>query len=285
MKNILVGIDGSERGEKALMWAARQADRECADLTLLTVIDPRSLRGIGADELQVEQAVDSTLASAQATVSRLYPGMRCVTETARGKLVDTLVDRASSSEIVVVGTHHGRSIGKSVSGATGLRVAVSSQTPTVVVPADWTIESEGQGIAVAVEPADDDQAAILFGMEHALRLDVELKLVSAWGLPAYLSKPAEVMGGGLQPVGEAFQRRLDEIVERLKANHPELQVSGQAVEGPSPTKVLLDYSKECEALVMGTHSRTALGRTLFGSVTHSVLLNLTAPTIIVPLEH
>ncbi len=35
-------------------------------------------------------------------------------------------------------------------------------------------------------------------------------------------------------------------------------------------------------LVMGTNSRNALGRTLFGSVTHSVLLNLKVPTIIVP---
>lgn len=34
--------------------------------------------------------------------------------------------------------------------------------------------------------------------------------------------------------------------------------------------------------VLGTHSRDALGRALFGSVTHGVLLNLSAPTAVVP---
>lgn len=41
MESILVGIDGSERGKKALKWAARLANREGAHLTLLAVIDLR----------------------------------------------------------------------------------------------------------------------------------------------------------------------------------------------------------------------------------------------------
>lgn len=284
MKSILVGIDGSARGTKALMWAARQANREEARLCLLTVVDPRFVREAGATDEMVHQAVEDVLSTAVKRVAQTYPSVRCETEVANGKVVDTLVDRADEHDIVVLGTHHGRSIGKSVGGATGLRVAISSKVPTVVVPADWEPSQDGQGIAVAVGPDEDDLAAITFAVEHALRLGVPLRLVSAWGLPAYLTKPAEVMGGGLQPVGVAFQNRLDAIVAQLKEQHPDLQVTGQAVEGPSPTKVLLEYSKECEALVMGTHSRTALGRTLFGSVTHSVLLNLTAPTAIVPLE-
>ena len=41
MKNILVGIDGSERSQRALEWAAALADREKgATLTLLAIIDP-----------------------------------------------------------------------------------------------------------------------------------------------------------------------------------------------------------------------------------------------------
>jgi nucleotide-binding universal stress UspA family protein len=34
--------------------------------------------------------------------------------------------------------------------------------------------------------------------------------------------------------------------------------------------------------VLGTHSRTVLGRALFGSVTHGVLLELDTPTVVVP---
>ena len=45
MKNILVGIDGSERSQCALEWAAALASKEeGAQLTLLAIIDPGSAR-------------------------------------------------------------------------------------------------------------------------------------------------------------------------------------------------------------------------------------------------
>ena len=48
LESILVGIDGSERGKKALKWAARLANREGAHLTLLAVIDPASNELVGS---------------------------------------------------------------------------------------------------------------------------------------------------------------------------------------------------------------------------------------------
>lgn len=284
MDSILVGIDGSERGEKALRWAARQAETEGARLSLLTVVDPRQVRAAGVSEDAAYLAARRALDASADAVAGAYPELRCEARAAKGRVVDSLVDAADERDLVVLGTHHGRSIGKSVGGATGLRVAISAKVPTVIVPADWEPREAARGIAVAVGPEDDDGPAILFGVERALKLGAPLKLVSAWGLPAYLTKPAEVMGGGLAPVGAAFQGKLDAIVAQLRREYPNLQVNGQAIEGPSPTRVLLECSRECGLLVMGTHSRTALGRTLFGSVSHSVLLNLVTPTAIVPLE-
>lgn len=46
LESILVGIDGSERGKKALKWAARLANREGAHLTLLAVIDPHQMSSL-----------------------------------------------------------------------------------------------------------------------------------------------------------------------------------------------------------------------------------------------
>ena len=91
-----------------------------------------------------------------------------------------------------------------------------------------------------------------------------------------------MMGGGLSPIGEQYQSALDERVERIAAQHKGLEVVGKAIEGPSPSRVLIDGAKENGMLVMGTHSRKTLGRAVFGSVTHSVLLNLVVPTVIVP---
>ena len=44
MKKILVGIDGSARGARALHWAARRTSREGANLELLSVVDSRKVK-------------------------------------------------------------------------------------------------------------------------------------------------------------------------------------------------------------------------------------------------
>ena len=90
------------------------------------------------------------------------------------------------------------------------------------------------------------------------------------------------MGGGLDPVGEQYQRNLEQLAAELREGNEGLDVVAHAVEGSSPTHAILNYAKDAKLLVLGTHSRSALGRTLFGSVTHSVLLNLCVPTVIVP---
>ncbi|MGI6590468.1 MAG: universal stress protein [Eggerthellaceae bacterium] len=281
MKNILVGFDGSDRGERALAWAAQEANEQSARLTVLTVLDSKVIREAGAEEEEARKSVAAMQDEAARKVAEKFPFVTCDKRIVSGKVVDALVDEADENDIVVLGTHHGRSIGQTISGAKGLRVSISTMVPTVVVPADWDPERKGSGIVVAVSPDDSSDNAIAFGVEYALCHKEPLKLVSAWGVPAYLSRPAEVMGGELYRVGENFQANLDARIATIKSAHPELEVTGEAVEGSSPTKVLLEYCKDCELLVMGTHSRTALGRTVFGSVTHSVLLNLVVPTVVV----
>lgn len=284
MKSILVGIDGSDRGKRALRWAARQAQREQASLTLLMVIDPKVVSAAGGDEGHVNSAANKTLDEAESLALSLYPGLSIEKRLVSGKVVESIVDGGEGHDLIVLGSHHGSSIGETVGGAKPLRVAVSTAVPTAVVPADWTEEYEGTGVVVGIDPDGSTTKAVDFAVEEALAIKQPLRLVTAWGLPGWISKPAEVMGGGLGPVGEQYQANLDDLAQRIKANYPELDIAGRAVEGPAPTRVLVGYSKSRGILVLGTHSRAALGRALFGSVTHSVLQNLTIPTIIVPQD-
>ena len=205
---ILVGIDGTERGERALEWAARYGAREGAALTLIAVVDPAAARAYGIDKQTGDAAIEGVLQEAKDKVLAKYPDTEVDTVISVGKVVDCLVDAAESHDMVVMGSHH--------------------------------------------------------------------------GLPAILTKPAEAMGGGLDPVGEQYQRNLEQLAAELKADNEELDVVAHAVEGSSPTHAILNYAKDSKLLVLGTHSRSTLGRTLFGSVTHSVLLNLCVPTVIVP---
>lgn len=282
MIKILVGIDGTVRGERALEWAARYGARENAALTLVAVVDPATARAYGIDKETGDAAIEGVLQAAKDKVLDRYPEMPVNTEIAVGKVVDCLVDGAAGYDLVVMGSHHGATVGETVGGAKGLRVSVSVDVPTAVIPADWDRDNDNHRVVVGVGPDESSINAVKFAAREAVADGEQLDLVSGWGLPAILSKPAEAMGGGLDPVGEQYQRNLEQLAAELRAQNEKLDVVAHAVEGPSPTRAILDYAKDSKLLVLGTHSRSTLGRTLFGSVTHSVLLNLCVPTIIVP---
>lgn len=279
---ILVGIDGTERGERALEWAARYGAREGAELTLVAVVDPAAARAYGIDKQTGDAAIEGVLQEAKGRVLAKYPATEVDTMISVGKVVDCLVDAAEGCDMIVMGSHHGASVGETVGGAKGLRVSVSVGIPTAIIPCDWEQGSSNHRIVVGVGPDESSINAIRFAVREAITDGEQLDLVSGWGLPAILTKPAEAMGGGLDPVGEQYQRNLEQLAAELKAENEELDVVAHAVEGSSPTRAILNYAKDSKLLVLGTHSRSTLGRTLFGSVTHSVLLNLCVPTVIVP---
>lgn len=281
MTSILVGIDGSTRGEKALEWAARLAERNQAQLALLAVVSPEVKRVAASDDV-VKDAVDTALGTARAYVEGNYPDLEVTTATATGDIVEALVNASENNDMVVMGSHHTTTLGEKVWGAKGLRVSVSTTVPTAVVPSDWTEGYEGRGIVVGVGPDDVSAAAVDLGVRVALATKQPIELVSAWGVPALLSGPAKVMGGGLAPVGVDFQHKLDAIVASCKEKHPELDICGNAIEGPAPTQVLLEHAQGKSLLVLGTHARSMVGRALFGSVTYGALARLAVPTIIVP---
>lgn len=145
LESILVGIDGSERGKKALKWAARLANREGAHLTLLAVIDPASNELVGSDHRVLREAVENVLGEAQEFVCGDYPELAMDASYVSGDIVEALVGAAESHDMIVMGSHHGASVAERVWGAKGLRVSLSASVPTVVVPADWDSLQRGQG--------------------------------------------------------------------------------------------------------------------------------------------
>ena len=126
-----------------------------------------------------------------------------------------MIAASEDHDIVVLGSHHNRTVGERVFGAKGLRVATGSRTATAVIPSDYVVDHSGRGIIVGVGPDDTSNDAVVMGVNMALAFNEPLELVSAWGVPTLLSRSAEVMGGGLQPVGEMFQRKLDTLIAQI----------------------------------------------------------------------
>ena len=121
LESILVGIDGSERGKKALKWAARLANRETAHLTLLAVIDPTSDKIAGSDHKMLREAVENVLEEAQQLVRADYPELAMDASYVSGDIVEALVGAAESHDMIVMGSLHGVTVAERVWSACAFR--------------------------------------------------------------------------------------------------------------------------------------------------------------------
>ena len=219
MKKILVGIDGSVRGARALHWAARRASRGGANLELLSVVDSRKVKEAGALIEDVQEAVEANLDKARNFVAKRYPNVQVEMRIAEGEVVENIVDASVGCDLIVLGSHHGISVGDTIGGAKSLRVAVSAAVPTAVIPADWAEDYDGEGVVVGIDPDGSTKQALDFSIAEAIATEQPLRLITGWGLPAWISKPAEAMGGGLGPVGEQYQARLDSLAAVLREEY------------------------------------------------------------------
>ena len=104
-----------------------------------------------------------------------------------------------------------------------------------------------------------------------------------------VAPPVIVYGGGpAPPQSERYPEELQEKLHLLQAKDPKVQVEHRLAEGDPVTEILRVAEEiKCDALVMGTHGRTGLGRLLMGSVAEGVVRKAPCPVLTVksPLPH
>jgi nucleotide-binding universal stress UspA family protein len=71
-------------------------------------------------------------------------------------------------------------------------------------------------------------------------------------------------------------------LERLEPTVPKVSVERRIVEGDAATEILrIAQESKCDAIAIGTHGRTGLGRLLMGSVAEQVMRRAACPVITV----
>ena len=203
MGSILVGIDGSDRGRRALDWAVRFARVVGYDVHMLAVIDEAIANKAGVGVETITETVTAALEKKRQAALESYPDMRIQASVSVGDIVGVLADSAAMHDLIVLGSHHGHTIGETIGGAKGLRVSVSTSVPTVVVPADWDAKQQGTGVVVGVGPDEAVSARAIDNVGRISRTASKTALVD---------KVAPVISSGLRlPSRAAAARRLASI--------------------------------------------------------------------------
>lgn len=147
----VVGVDGREGGERALIWAAREADERGGELRMVIAWQWDGAASLPVPPLGDERRrAEEVLVTALDTVVRRHPRLRVSAEAIEGRAADVLVEAAAEADLLVLGgSGHGR-LRHVVLGSVTEQCLRLSPRPVVVVPASRA------ELAAAVAPREPE---------------------------------------------------------------------------------------------------------------------------------
>jgi nucleotide-binding universal stress UspA family protein len=144
---IVVGVDGSDGGIRALDWAVTEAARRGGTVHAVTAWQ-WTQPDLGVDiRTEHDRIAKLSLEEAVATARALYPKVAVSTETAPGPAAEVLTRAAADADLLVLGSHgHGR-LFHAVLGSVAEACVRSAVCPVVVVPQPHAVAQPAEPVA------------------------------------------------------------------------------------------------------------------------------------------
>lgn len=277
---MLVGWDGTPPAEAALDWALARAAASPCPIEIARTVDETY---VSADYVVTASTVDAVRQELNDRVHRLnaeHPALDIKARLFQGDPVEELRQESDPSTLVVVGTHARKGPAIRFAWSLGARLAAMTNGPVAIIPAqDPMPDAPRVGIVVGVDGSPSSMLAIDFAATEALRLGEVLTAVHAWlSPPMWLD--AQLDEESLAAMEHMHDGILTDALVPVAARHPALVIERSLIMG-DPHWALLNAAENAALLVVGNHGRRRISRLLLGSVSHSVVLNLQGPTVVV----
>jgi nucleotide-binding universal stress UspA family protein len=290
---IVVGYDGSEPADRAVDWAAAEAERRQVPLTVLHVAEYGVIEGaFGPMPWRpdlVERAALKIVAEGLERARKTATQVAVTGEWTSSAISLELVLASERAALLVVGTRGRGDLRSAALGSVAFSVSAHAHCPVVVVR---TTEAHragpGRPVVVGVDGSPFSDAAIRFAADAAAAAGAPLVIASAyraadaqaWSLAGSLAVDADVM----ESYGRAARSTAEEIVasaaDVATRWHPDLKIVWKAVEGPAAEK-LAEVADEAGLLVVGSRGRGAFAGLVLGSTSHRVIHTARCPVAVV----
>jgi len=179
VRDVVVGVDGSEVALSAVRWAAREAAARGAPLRIVHAADYLGAPAApGAAPPELPRA--RRIAGAAYTAARhAAPGLTATTEVVPGEAIPALLRAAVASQLLVLGISTTGAADELVMAPVAQRVASRSTQPVVVVPRSRPDAAGGRPVVavLGMGAAADDEAVVVFAAASAARAGRSLTLL------------------------------------------------------------------------------------------------------------
>jgi nucleotide-binding universal stress UspA family protein len=286
---IVVGVDGSEHADRAIVWAARRAALERRPLTLLHAFDPLGRTFVGALELEGDNRLELRHALRRAARITLDEAVQRVHEigadlVVHAELVDTdprqaLVDASKTAHLLVVGSRGRGPLRGLLLGSVSLAVSQLAECPTIVCR-PRRAEPDTARVLVGADGSAASRPVIDFAFREASLRGVPLTVMHCF----WQVVPADSSSG---PVEEPADMRLllAESVAGFRESYPDVDVHLELARG-LVDQVLVSAAPAADLLVVGRRHKDAIARLLHASMAAAVLERAAGTVAVVPeAEH
>jgi nucleotide-binding universal stress UspA family protein len=288
---IIVGVDGSPASDAAVCWAAHDAVIRDIRLTLMHMADPAASTWSQAPLLddfaewqkaEARSVLANALKIADDTVGNTLR-IPIDTEYLSSTPGPTLVDLSNDAKLIVVGTDGRGALARGLLGSVSSGLVRHAHCPVAVIhdEAPLTPHRAQAPVLVGIDGSPSSELATAIAFDEASRRHVDLIALHAWRDCEMTELPTVDWP---EIKAEEKQRLLTGVLAGWLKRYPDVTVQTRLVYD-RPAHALVETSQSAQLVVLGSHGRNALTRTLLGSVSNAVVQSVRVPVIVArPVE-
>lgn len=255
---VVVGVDGSEDGIRAVEYGVREATSQGTDLLLAHAVDDAVLAGawgVVYDPNLLEEAGREAAEEAKSTALGMgFPAERLRSKIYMGNPGAVLTRLSEEARTLVVGRRALSGLERLFVGSTSVGVAATAHCPVVMVSAaSHQPQTGGLGrIGVGVHTGEPAQAALAYAFAEAAHRGAHLEVLHAYSLPTSFFADRRQRSEREDSHAAAAKDILERMVVPYQEQYPDLPVTVN-VTTAHPADELNRRSEEFDLLVLQVH--------------------------------
>ena len=282
---ILVGLDGSNHGSRAVDWAIAEATSRKLPLHLVHALETGvtvwSPMMVVPTDLGDQRWI---LESALQQIRKIAPELSVTSAITSGPASVALEDASAEADTLVVGARGRGVVGSILLGSTSLHVVNHAHSPVVVVREESS-DAEArtaERVVIGFDGSHLSDDALAFAFAAASHRHLPLDIVIAWDteeLATYQLAPAIA-----EEVRAAANHHRHELAAAAAApwaeKYPDVETRIHVVTDV-PAKALVDRSADVALVVVGSRGLGSVRGALMGSVSADVLRHAHCPVAVI----
>jgi nucleotide-binding universal stress UspA family protein len=281
VEQFVVGYDGSDQALDAIEWAAFEAGRHGAGVTIVeSWRDPfwgaSSFIDAWSDPDAELHRLEHEIDTVEADFAKRHPGVAFSTRLMEQPPVPALLEAAADADLMVVGSRGRGGFSSLLLGSVSQKLARRAHRTLVIVRGRL---DDGGDVVVGVDGDPPSAAALAWAAEEARVRGCPLRVVIAWS-----SMRVEGSAGAAPYVAAPSKRAAEEhagrIVAEVLGTEHGLEIHVHAW-NEYPAKALVDAAQHASLLVIGPWSGKLIERFEVGSTAMQLLHHSPCPLVLV----